>query len=298
MTATGSFAKVYQKLWDGTLGPPTPPSGWQVLTVLLAHCNAQGIVDMTPSAIANRSGMTLEAVQEGLRILEAPDPESRTPDNEGRRIVLIDEHRTWGWRIVNHEVYRSSSDAQRQADFRARHLETVREAERQRSRARRAEATVTRPSRPLTVPHQAEAEAEAERKNQEEGGERSQTMLEGFQEAEKVASRVEACSAAVEFSRIRLKDGSDHVVTVADRERYLRTFPKVDVDQALRTMEAWALANPALRKTRRGVERFVTGWLAGDANDAARGAPARGFNPRRQADESYVDRNLAGGGGE
>jgi hypothetical protein len=36
-----------------------------------------------------------------------PDPYSRSSENGGARLVLIDpEHRDWGWRVVNHAKYR------------------------------------------------------------------------------------------------------------------------------------------------------------------------------------------------
>lgn len=39
-------------------------------------------------------------------------------------------------------------------------------------------------------------------------------------------------------------------------------FPAVDVPQKLREVRAWNLANPARRKTRTGVQRHITAWLA------------------------------------
>lgn len=42
----------------------------------------------------------------GSSNLSQPDPYSRSQEHEGRRIILLDEHRPWGWIIVNHEYYR------------------------------------------------------------------------------------------------------------------------------------------------------------------------------------------------
>jgi hypothetical protein len=52
----------------------------------------------------------LEIVEMAIEKLCAPDPESRTPDEDGCRLVLIDEHRNWGWRIVNYQKYRNIRD--------------------------------------------------------------------------------------------------------------------------------------------------------------------------------------------
>jgi len=73
-------------------------------------CDADGVVDMTPHAIARRTSIPIEHIEAGIAILEAPDPYSRTPDQEGRRIERLDEHRPWGWSIVNHKQYRDLKD--------------------------------------------------------------------------------------------------------------------------------------------------------------------------------------------
>lgn len=65
---------------------------------------------MHPKAIAEEVGLVVDQVRAALRMLEAPDLESRSPEEEGRRIVRMDEHRDWGWRIVNYAKYRSIRD--------------------------------------------------------------------------------------------------------------------------------------------------------------------------------------------
>lgn len=86
---------------------------------------------MTPSAISGRTGIPLEIVEQGIAILEQPDPHSRTPDEEGRRIVRVDEHRPWGWVLVNHGKYKDLKDA---GEVRAQVRERVRR-HRERKRA-------------------------------------------------------------------------------------------------------------------------------------------------------------------
>jgi hypothetical protein len=80
-----------------------------------------GIVDMTIAAIAARTSIPSHIIEKGIAFLEQPDPFTRTPGDEGRRIVLIDPHRPWGWRIVNHAKYMA-----------LRNLEQKREADRER----------------------------------------------------------------------------------------------------------------------------------------------------------------------
>jgi uncharacterized phage protein (TIGR02220 family) len=79
---------------------------------LLILADRDGLVNKTPEAIARRTAVPLEIVDEQLRKLMAPDPKSNTPDCDGRRLVPIEEGKPWGWRIVNYKKYRNikSSD--------------------------------------------------------------------------------------------------------------------------------------------------------------------------------------------
>ena len=65
-----------------------------------------GQVDIHPRAIAEEVGLTVDQVRACLDELESPDAESRSPEAEGRRIIRLDEHRAWGWQVVNYIKYR------------------------------------------------------------------------------------------------------------------------------------------------------------------------------------------------
>ena len=47
-----------------------------------------------------------------------------------------------------------------------------------------------------------------------------------------------------------------------DMIAWAKAYPAVDVFQELRAMESWLDANPAKRKTPKGIKRFVNSWLA------------------------------------
>ena len=79
---------------------------------MLTLCDQEGFVDMTADAIARRTTIPIEVITKGIAVLEQPDPESRRSEEEGRRIVLIDPNRTWGWQIVNYLHYRQIRSAQ------------------------------------------------------------------------------------------------------------------------------------------------------------------------------------------
>lgn len=59
-----------------------------------------------------------------------------------------------------------------------------------------------------------------------------------------------------------LNDGTFFDVSENDRAKWSQLYPNVDVLQQLRNMAGWCNANPAKRKTRGGIKRFITSWLA------------------------------------
>ena len=72
-----------------------------------------------------------------------------------------------------------------------------------------------------------------------------------------------------------LNDGSEYSVTESDVEGWNISYPAVDVMQQLRNMREWLLSNPTRRKTKSGVRRFITTWLAREQDrGGTRGQPA------------------------
>ena len=59
-----------------------------------------------------------------------------------------------------------------------------------------------------------------------------------------------------------LNDGTFFDVSENDRAKWSQLYPNVDVPQQLRNMVGWCDANPGKRKTRGGIKRFITAWLA------------------------------------
>lgn len=75
---------------------------------------------------------------------------------------------------------------------------------------------------------------------------------------------------------IPLSNGSEHPLFRRDIDEYSALYPAADILQELRCMRGWCLANPARRKTKRGVKAFISNWL----NKAQREAkPAVPDNP-------------------
>lgn len=110
------YGKLFTQMYDGTLATRGP---WQALVTfqqLVILADKTGIVDMTAESIARRTTVPLDIILIGITALEVADPESRSPDEDGRRIVRLSDDRIWGWRIVNYEHYRKlrSQDERRE----------------------------------------------------------------------------------------------------------------------------------------------------------------------------------------
>ena len=62
--------------------------------------------------------------------------------------------------------------------------------------------------------------------------------------------------------KILLNDGSEYGVSEVDFGYYEKLYPGVDVLTELRKAAGWCFGDPKRRKTKRGVGKFITGWLS------------------------------------
>ena len=99
------YGKVFTSIFEGSLHGQF--EALVVMQALIVLADKDGIVDKTPEAIAAFTSYPLDFVRKGLAQLAQPDPRSRSKELGGRRIVLIDPERDWGWMLVNHAKYRS-----------------------------------------------------------------------------------------------------------------------------------------------------------------------------------------------
>lgn len=148
------FAKVFAQILDSSLA-----ENYQTRLVfedLLKLADKDGVVDMTRESIARRTNVPLDIVKAGIDALEQPDPTSRTPDMNGKRIFRLDEHRDWGWRIVNFIKYRESA---------TKEMLRMAEKERKAEWRRRKGFPLASPSQVQSTDKEAEAERSQVRPN-------------------------------------------------------------------------------------------------------------------------------------
>lgn len=117
-----TFTKLFSSITESTIWcePAATRLTW---ITMLAMADRHGRVWASIPGLANRARVTVSEVESALRTFLSPDPYSRTPDNEGRRVIDIDG----GWQLLNHAKYRDIRDE-----------ETIRESKREHMRRKRA----------------------------------------------------------------------------------------------------------------------------------------------------------------
>lgn len=59
-----------------------------------------------------------------------------------------------------------------------------------------------------------------------------------------------------------LNTGEEYPIFQCNIDTFAELYPAVDILQAIRNMKGWLITNPARRKTKRGINRFINSWLA------------------------------------
>jgi hypothetical protein len=99
-----------------------------------------------------------------------------------------------------------------------------------------------------------------------------------FASKRKVANSIMPPQTDVALLSFPLNDHSEFPIFESQADEWKKLFPAVDVIEQLRLMRAWCLANPTRRKTKSGILRFVTSWLAKEQN----GSHNNGSRPSKQ----------------
>lgn len=81
-----------------------------VWITLLAMKDSGGVVQASVVGLADAAKVTAAECREAIRVLMSPDPDDTSKVEEGRRIREV----PGGWQIINHDLYRFSTEAKRE----------------------------------------------------------------------------------------------------------------------------------------------------------------------------------------
>ena len=139
-----TFTKLFSSITESTIWTEDHPTRLTWIT-MLAMADRKGRVWASLPGLANRARVTLSEVETAITKFLSPDKYSRTEEFDGRRIEPIDG----GWRLLNHEKYRSIRDEEVIKESKRKYINTRREKERSVENVDRGR-------------HNAEAEADTE----------------------------------------------------------------------------------------------------------------------------------------
>lgn len=109
------YTKLFQSILDSTIWQESNETRLLWIT-MLAMSDKNGEVQAAIPGLAKRAGITIQECEDGLATLLSPDPYSRTPDHEGRRIEVI----SGGWSLLNHAKYRELMSYEERKEYNRR----------------------------------------------------------------------------------------------------------------------------------------------------------------------------------
>lgn len=136
------FGKIFASMFQGSLYG----KGWGpqlVMSYVIAHGQPDRelgmVVELNPKLLANTFGEDLKSVEAAIDFLCQPDPESRTPEEGGRRLIKLGQ---FDYKVVNGAKYRAIRDLEmRREQVRAamaKHRAKTSKAQQKKNAERRA----------------------------------------------------------------------------------------------------------------------------------------------------------------
>ncbi len=101
-SVTNMYNKLFTKILDSSIWMESADTRLVWLTFIAAMDETGFVQFASPANVAHRARVDLKGAEEALASLEAPDPNSFDPDNEGRRIERV----PGGWIVLNAAKYR------------------------------------------------------------------------------------------------------------------------------------------------------------------------------------------------
>jgi hypothetical protein len=148
-----TFTKLFSSITESTVW--CEPSDIRIVWItMLAMADKKGRVWASIPGLANRARVTVEDTRIAITTFLSPDPDSRSHEEEGRRIREIDG----GWQLINHAKYLAKRDEEDRKEYKR---EWIKE---RRQNCRQKTSTVDR-GRPQ-YPH-ADADADALKEKKE-----------------------------------------------------------------------------------------------------------------------------------
>lgn len=137
------FAKIFSQIFDSSIADNFQHR--HIFMDLIVLADSDGVVDMTPEAVSRRTNVPLPVVLEAIAALSMPDSRSNSPQEDGKRLLPVDERKPWGWQIVNYHHYRAIRDEEARREYMREYRRKEREGKRIKKKAKKAKDPLGKP---------------------------------------------------------------------------------------------------------------------------------------------------------
>ena len=118
---SASFTKLFQSILQSTIW--VEPLETRVLWItMLALADRHGRVHGSIPGLAHTADIPLDKCEQAINRFLAPDQYSRSQEQQGRRIEVIDG----GWQLINYGKYRELQDTETVRETKRAHMQRVR----------------------------------------------------------------------------------------------------------------------------------------------------------------------------
>lgn len=104
------FTKLDERILMSSIMAETPEI-FKVWIAILASCKEDGVAYVSSVGLSSHCYLPLDTVREAITKLSSPDPDSRSINDDGRRIKRVDG----GYMVINYLKYRELSTRDREA---------------------------------------------------------------------------------------------------------------------------------------------------------------------------------------
>lgn len=155
------FGKWFDTAYTGSMAG-AGADVFAVWTYVIANADHE-LVELNPAVVAALIGMPVENVERAIAFLCQPDPKSRNPEQEGRRLVF---HSGYLYEMVSFPIYRAMRDTEKRREYKRQKQRELRERQKATKRGHLSTPVDKRGPAWTGVDHGGppypEAEAEAE----------------------------------------------------------------------------------------------------------------------------------------
>jgi len=107
------YGKIFESLYEGSM-VGAGPTVFAVWGYCIAKADREGIVILNPALLAPIIGTSRVDIERAIEYLERPDPNSKNPEHEGRRLLKMSG---FAYFVVSHAIYRGMNNGEDRREY-------------------------------------------------------------------------------------------------------------------------------------------------------------------------------------